>query len=335
MSKVSLIAAGVIALGWGTARAETGTGAATTTPDQGAATGGFNTTAPAAPAVTPATPAAPVRVDAPNTTVTVPPGSSATITAPDTTSTTTTTTTTPAPGTMPETAPGAPPAPSTNVEINTPPPAGENINNTVVTPAPVQPIQPVTTTPPGDQTEAQQWTGMNAPHVGAGLIVGGGYQNFSRSGAQGVTDPGGYWTARLVFGTLFPIGFEAAYIGSAQSINALGLSNDAVLISNGAEGVLRINLPIRRGAVFMEPFAFGGVGWQRYHVSRSNTFNSSITQNDDILEVPYGGGFEFGYGAFLADARFTYRSTFFTNLLTTSQGSLDNWQAGGQVGFQF
>jgi hypothetical protein len=174
------------------------------------------------------------------------------------------------------------------------------------------------------------------PPIGAAVMVGGGLQDFSLSNARNMTDPGGYWSARMIFGTRNFVGLEAAYVGSAQSINALGLSNDAVLVSNGAEGALRLNIPItmRRASLF-EPFGFVGAGWTRFHVARSSTANSDVASNDDVMTVPYGGGVAFAYSGFMADARFTYRSTFYNDLLRTSGGRLDTWQAGGQLGFEF
>ena len=131
--------------------------------------------------------------------------------------------------------------------------------------------------------------------------------------------------------------WQHARYGSAgaQNISALGLESDALLMSNGAEGALRINIPIVNQASLVEPFGFVGAGWSRYHVSRSPTNTSSVAGSDDILAVPYGAGLAFGYAGFMADARFTYRSTFYNDLLRTSgsSGRLDSWSAGGQVGF--
>jgi hypothetical protein len=171
--------------------------------------------------------------------------------------------------------------------------------------------------------------------VGAGILLGGGVQDFSRSNIRGMTSTGGFWSARLVAGTREYIGLEAAYVGSAQSIKSLGLSNDAVLVSNGAEGALRLNLPIVRGAGLVEPFAFGGAGWSRFHIARSATNTSDVATNDDVLTIPYGAGLAFAYRGFMADARFTYRSTFYNDMLRTTGGKLDNWSAGGQLGFEF
>jgi len=171
--------------------------------------------------------------------------------------------------------------------------------------------------------------------VGTGFLIGGGVQDFSRSGARGVTNTGGFWSARLVAGTRQFIGLEGAYIGSAQGINALGLDSNAVLVSNGVEGALRLNAPIQHGPTLLEPFVFGGLGWSRFHVARTSVNTSDIATDDDVMTVPYGAGLAFAHRGLMADARFTYRSTFYNDLLRTTGGKLDNWSAGAQVGFEF
>ena len=54
---------------------------------------------------------------------------------------------------------------------------------------------------------------------GWALMAGGGYQDFTKDTMRDVTAGGGYWDARFIGGTNSIIGFEAAYIGSARSIN--------------------------------------------------------------------------------------------------------------------
>jgi hypothetical protein len=219
----------------------------------------------------------------------------------------------------------------------------EGTTNVIVTPAPPAPVQPVApatttvvTTPPDEPTEIPH--GMYRPRMGAGLLLGGGFYGFSRDQARGGTDNGGYWNVRGVLGTRQILGVEAAYVGSAQPINVLGLSNNASLIGNGAEGALRLNIPIIGDRSLFEPFAFVGLGWTRYNVVNSSTTTAAISDNDDVLTVPYGAGLAFGYNGFFADARFTYRSTFYNDLLRRVDGNgapLDNWSAGAQLGFEF
>ena len=311
MKKIGMIVASVAALGWGAARADVDQTGATS-----GDTSGTGTT-----------------VTTPGATVNAPPGSKTTVTAPagqpapsDTNVNTTPDTSSGAAVPAPETTPtpgteASPAAPTTNVEVTPPPPP----------PAPEpQPVQPVY------QQEQQAYnTPAYQPHFGVAFLLGGGGQDFAGSNARAITSTGGFWNARLAIGTRQFVGVEAAYIGTAQSINALGLSNNAILISNGAEGVIRFNLPIIRGPSMVEPFIFGGAGWQRYHVSNTNTSSADIAGSDDIIEVPYGAGLAFAYKGFMADARFTYRSTFDNNLLQTTGGRLDWWSAGGLVGFEF
>ena len=243
----------------------------------------------------------------------------------------------PAPATT--TAP-ADPAPTTtaapSVATETLPPPGRPA---VAPPAPPPPV-PVAGHYPDQEGNPYVERGFGKGYpgsvVGTGILIGGGVQDFSRSNIRGMTDAGGFWSARLVAGTREYVGLEAAYVGSAQSITALGLSNDAVLVSNGVEGALRINIPIvSSGGGLVEPFAFGGVGWSRYHIARSATNTSDLASNDDLLAIPYGAGIAFASHGFMADARFTYRSTFYNDLLSTTGGALDSWSAGAQLGFEF
>jgi hypothetical protein len=211
----------------------------------------------------------------------------------------------------------------------TPPPAGA--------PGPYSPSVNERDARDNQYVERGSGTSLPGSVVGAGVLLGGGVQDFSRSNARDVTNTGGFWNARVVAGTREFIGLEGAYVGSAQGINALGLDSDAVLISNGVEGAVRLNLPIlvARSATLLEPFVFGGAGWSRFHVARTSVNTSDIATDDDVLTIPYGAGMMVAYHGLMADARFTYRSTFYNDLLRTTGGSLDTWSAGAQVGFEF
>ena len=82
-----------------------------------------------------------------------------------------------------------------------------------------------------------------------------------------------------------------------------------------------------------EPFGFVGLGWAHYNVTNTNVNTSDVASRDDIMTVPFGGGLAFGYRALMADARFTYRKTYYNNLVPG--GNLDSWGVGGQIGFGF
>ncbi len=232
---------------------------------------------------------------------------------------------TPTPPTTGVVEPKTPAASQTNMDVLPPPPNGQSTEAVPVAPLPPMPGAPEGVYPGGAAYH----------HVGVGFLVGGGFQDFTNGRLKDATGDGGYWTARVIAGTRQYVGMEAAYVGDARSITGLGLGDSSRLISNGLEGTLRINAPIVRGLSLIEPFGFIGVGWSHYTVSQNNTAVSDFTSADDVLTLPYGGGVEFAYRGFLADARFTYKQTYYNNLLGTTGGNLNNWGVGGQIGFEY
>jgi hypothetical protein len=136
---------------------------------------------------------------------------------------------------------------------------------------------------------------------------------------------------RVGFGSRFFVGAEAAYVGSLRS--AVGDGSD--LMTNGAEGVLRLQYPYVTGRWLVEPFAFGGIGWSRLSVRDAP---AGVEDSDDLGVVPFGGGLMLGYGRWLVDARFTYRSTFAEDVRVGAGGataSLDQWAVGASLGYEF
>ena len=72
--------------------------------------------------------------------------------------------------------------------------------------------------------------------LGVGMMFGGGITDFESPAVREMTGTGGAWDVRLVFGQREVLALETAYVGSAHYISAAGLDNDAMLVSNGAEG---------------------------------------------------------------------------------------------------
>ena len=248
----------------------------------------------------------------------------------------------PAPPVTPPPAPPvipAPEAPSAAASVHQdlalpPPPNGQSLlpqDAAAVPPAGPQAVQPL---PPDWETYPGQ-TGI-ATHIGVAMLLGGGFQEFTNSQLRNMTGNGGYWDVRVIGGTREFVGFEAAYVGSARGMTALGYSNDARLLSNGLEGDLRVNLPLSRGYSLIEPFGFVGLGWQHYQITgNTNPITADLQSSDDVMTLPFGGGLEFAYHNFMADARFTYRQTYYNNLTETVGGNLNNWNVGGQIGFEY
>jgi hypothetical protein len=199
--------------------------------------------------------------------------------------------------------------------------------NALPPPAPIENVEGTTSYP--------VW--MN--RVGAAFMLGGGFEDFTHTNVRSVTGQGGSWDVRLAAGTRQVIGIEAAYVGAARSIQTLGLQNDTVLVSNGVEGDLRLNIPIAAGWSLVEPFGFVGIGWQHYSLNKTAP-TADVAGSDDIMTVPYGGGLEASFRRFLIDARFTARQTYRNDLfrngtMGNGSGTLNTWGISGNLGVEF
>jgi hypothetical protein len=170
--------------------------------------------------------------------------------------------------------------------------------------------------------------------VGAAVMLGGGFQDFTQSSLRSVTGGGASWNARLAAGTRQFVGLEAAYAGSYRTVQTLGIANDSNLTSNGLEGTLRGNIPIVRGGTLIEPFGFVGLGWQHYRLAQAVT-TADVTRSDNIMTLPVGGGLMVSYDMVMIDARFTWTDTFNNNLFPTEGGKLNTWGVGGNMGIEF
>jgi OmpA family protein/uncharacterized protein DUF6089 len=199
-------------------------------------------------------------------------------------------------------------------------------------PEPVPPAKPPVTVlpPPPAPTSDVPRTAM-----GMEATIGGGAIGFINDAARAAAGTGGSWEARLMFGSRLPLAVETAYVGSAQSIDMLGMTGDTFLVGNGIEGTLRVNLSLGR----IQPYVFGGAGYTRYHIANVATNTASVRENDDIGTVPLGGGVSVRLGrAFIVDVRGTYRATFNDDLfsgITAANNALQTWNVGGRVGFEF
>jgi opacity protein-like surface antigen len=144
------------------------------------------------------------------------------------------------------------------------------------------------------------------------------------------------WTARVVGRTHSLVGFEAAYVGSAQDIDAIGVDTNAVVMGNGLEGNLRLNFT--RGAM-LQPYLFAGLGWTHYDITNTDVNTSSIDEEDDVLHIPAGAGVSLRLSNRMTfDVRGTLRGAagdgMFDGGSETDDG-LESWSSTAQVGFAF
>jgi hypothetical protein len=178
---------------------------------------------------------------------------------------------------------------------------------------------------------------MPRSHFGVGLFVGGGVSDFTDVFARNQTNVGGSWTARVTVGTRSIVGLEGSYVGGANPLSGLGGGN-ATLVRNGLEGVVRLNLPLYARSTLLEPYIFGGAGWNAYQVTNTSSLSTASvsSQADNTLSVPLGIGFTVGYHGFLADLRYTFRPTYDQSTIVNASGTgLTNWDAGGMIGYEF
>ena len=144
----------------------------------------------------------------------------------------------------------------------------------------------------------------------------------------------------MVMGLRRFFGFEAGYVGAAHPLSDPGLGAGATLMGHGAEGALRLNVPLEWDSSYITPFAFAGLGWQRYRIRGGNGAGEGrfMGRADDVAVIPVGGGVAMGHGHLYVDARAAVRFTEFDDLLrdpASSQGQLRQWTFGASVGYLF
>jgi hypothetical protein len=227
-------------------------------------------------------------------------------------------------------APPSPPPLRRTIDDNTAATTGASVAK-----VPVEPLPPLDASRGEDHRSGMYQPGLS--RFGWAVVVGGGYEDFTNGSMRGLTSGGGAWDARVVGGTRSYVGFEAAYVGSARDVTALGAGR-STLVANGFEGTLRLNVPVVRQRALYEPYGFIGLGYSRYSITNFNAaLTSDFASADGVMTMPFGAGFAWGYAGFIADARFTYTPTYFNSLLQTGNGSgaLNHWGAGANVGFTF
>jgi hypothetical protein len=174
---------------------------------------------------------------------------------------------------------------------------------------------------------------------GFALQVGGGLMNFGSSRMQELTQTGGYWDARMLLGLRRVVGLELAYVGTMNPVIAPDMGPSASLVGHGAEGDLRINIPvIGAEGSYVVPYALAGLGWQHLQLRNADARGTALAPSDDVVTIPVGGGVTLGHGHLYLDARFTYRFTQDEDLLATNNGGsnqLGQWTFGGNFGYLF
>ncbi|MBL8956127.1 MAG: hypothetical protein JNK82_35465 [Myxococcaceae bacterium] len=187
---------------------------------------------------------------------------------------------------------------------------------------------------PRDKDRAPKPHFVPKSKLGMGLELGGGITNFFAREVQDTVDPGPEWSARLVVGTRSYLGAEASYIGSTQTVNGLGFSNQGQLVSNGVRGLARLNFTKR----MVQPYLGAGIGYRHFQVYGANVgAGSEVTQEKGIAEVPATTGIALRARGFVFDTRFHVGIPISRPIVLTDSnnyGAGTTWGVNGNLGFE-
>jgi hypothetical protein len=175
--------------------------------------------------------------------------------------------------------------------------------------------------------------------IGVGVTLGGGISGFLDDSMHDIaSDIGGLWGLRLAIGTHTPIGLELGYTGTAAELETRFGDDNGTLIGTAVEGVARWNMLPHHT---VNPFIFGGVGWQHYDVvdEEFSTAATGLQDSDDFLMFPVGAGISFrDPSGFIVDVRGTFRAAQDPDLLREIDGDnaeMHTWEASASVGFEY
>ena len=179
--------------------------------------------------------------------------------------------------------------------------------------------------------------------VGISATLGGGIAGFTDQAMRDTmsASAGGAWDLHVTLGSHTPLAVELGYVGTAGTINALSGAKSGTLVGTTAEGALRYNaLPHHA----WNPYAFAGIGWQRYDITGDDTFTLSDTgmnSSDDSVVFPMGLGVGYrGVSGLVLDLRGTFRANTNQGLVLKDIGSneyvpMHTWEASAAVGLEF
>jgi hypothetical protein len=165
--------------------------------------------------------------------------------------------------------------------------------------------------------------------IGMGLLVGGSVNSYFGTAAMDASGVGAGWTARLELGTRSHIGGEFSYVGTTNKITTLGVDPNGQLLSNGAQGLLRLN--VLTGP--LQPYVGVGVGLARYQVVNTAVNTSDIANREDLPSVPGTVGISLRGMGLIVDTRFSVNAPISATMIPGS--AMTSWQWGANIGAEF
>ena len=173
-------------------------------------------------------------------------------------------------------------------------------------------------------------------------MLGAGVSGFTDQSMRNVVtnDANALWDVRVTLGSTTPFGVDLGYLGTAATINGLTSAQTGTLIGSTAEGALRYNVLNDQK---WNPYAFAGVGYQRYDVRGANftMADAGINDSDNSIVFPLGAGLSYRDPSGLVfDVRGTFRASADYGLVLDHVGTSDyapmhTWEASAAAGYKF
>ncbi len=181
---------------------------------------------------------------------------------------------------------------------------------------------------------------------GISTTLGGGITGFTNKTMRDAvsSDVGGLWDLRVAVGSHMPLAFEAGYIGTAANIDALIGTQSGTLVGTTVEGAVRYNVLPHYA---FTPFAFAGIGWQRYDITGANftLSDSGVNESDNSVVFPMGAGVAYRTEGLVVDLRGTFRPNTNQDLVLQNAGTgnanndkfapMHAWEASAAIGYEF
>jgi Outer membrane protein beta-barrel domain len=139
---------------------------------------------------------------------------------------------------------------------------------------------------------------------GLSVLVGGGVEGYTNTLGQDI-DPGVAYGATVMLRPTKVLGVELGYSGAVNELDgviSLGSRAGPDLVRNGGQAVATLGLT----ASPLQPYVLAGLGFSHYNIRNS----APGFQDDNVGNVPLGGGLRLHVGSFTADARINYNLLF-------------------------
>ncbi|MGE5184545.1 MAG: hypothetical protein ACM31C_20885 [Acidobacteriota bacterium] len=177
---------------------------------------------------------------------------------------------------------------------------------------------------------------------GVSTLLGGGVTGFTNQAMRNYMDSnvGGLWNLRVTIGSHTPLALDLGYVGTAARINSSIINKWGTLVGTTAEADLRWNILPHYA---WNPYAFAGMGWQRYDITGGSFTLSDTGMNpsDNSIVFPMGAGISYrDTTGLVLDVHGTFRANTSYGLVPESLGStasapMHSWEASGAVGYEF